>query len=42
MLRTGSIKGVSTTEHVGDIPTAKLTEAVVESVDQFYSEKLFH
>ena len=31
---------VSITEHADDSPTGKLMEAIIESVDEFYSENL--
>ena len=31
---------VSITEHADDTPTGKLMEAIIESVDEFYSENL--
>ena len=34
------IKVVSITEHADDSPTGKLMEAIIESVDEFYSENL--
>ena len=40
MLRKRGIKVVSITEHVDDSPTGKLMEAIIESVDEFYSENL--
>ena len=39
LLRKG-IRVVSITEHVDDSPTGKLMEAIIESVDEFYSENL--
>ena len=33
---------VSITEHADDTPTGKLMEAIIESVDEFYSENLAH
>ena len=30
----------SITEHADDSPTSKLMEAIIESVDEFYSENL--
>ena len=39
MLRRG-IRVVSITEHADDSPTGKLMEAIIESVDEFYSENL--
>ena len=40
MLRKKGIRVVSITEHADDTPTGKLMEAIIESVDQFYSENL--
>ena len=40
MLRRRGIKVVSITEHADDSPTGKLMEAIIESVDEFYSENL--
>ena len=40
MLRRKGIRVVSTTEHAVDSPTGKLMEAIIESVDEFYSENL--
>ena len=40
MLRRKGIRVVSITEHADDSPTDKLMEAIVESVDEFYSENL--
>ena len=40
MLRRRGIRVVSTTEHADDSPTGKLMEAIIESVDEFYSENL--
>ena len=40
MLRLKGIRVVSITEHAGDSPTGKLMEAIIESVDEFYSENL--
>ncbi len=40
MLRKRGIKVVSITEHADDTPTGKLMEAIIESVDEFYSENL--
>ena len=31
---------VSITEHADDTPTGKLTEGIIESVNEFYSENL--
>ena len=39
LLRKG-IRVVSITEHADDSPTGKLMEAIIESVDEFYSENL--
>ena len=39
LLRKG-IRVVSITEHADDTPTGKLMEAIIESVDEFYSENL--
>ena len=33
-----ALKVVSITEHADDSPTGKLMEAIIESVDEFYSE----
>ena len=38
MLRRKGIRVVSITEHADDSPTGKLMEAIIESVDEFYSE----
>ena len=38
MLRKRGIKVTSITEHADDSPTGKLMEAIIESVDEFYSE----
>ena len=38
MLRRKGVKVVSITEHADDSPTGKLMEAIIESVDEFYSE----
>ena len=38
MLRRKCVKVVSITEHADDSPTGKLMEAIIESVDDFYSE----
>ena len=38
MLRRRGIRVVSITEHADDSPTGKLMEAIIESVDEFYSE----
>ena len=40
MLRRKGIRVVSITEHADDSPTGKLMEAIIESVDGFYSENL--
>ena len=40
MLRRKGIRAVSITEHAEDSPTGKLMEAIIESVDEFYSENL--
>ena len=40
MLRRRGIRGTSITEHADDSPTGKLMEAIIESVDEFYSENL--
>ena len=40
MLRLKGIRVVSITEDAGDSPTGKLMEAIIESVDEFYSENL--
>ncbi len=40
MLRRNGIRVVSITEHADDSPTGKLMEAIIESVDKFYSENL--
>ena len=40
MLRRKGIRVVSITEHSDDTPTGKLMEAIIESVDEFYSENL--
>ena len=40
MLRRKGIRVVSITEHADDSPTGKLMEAIIESVDEFYSEIL--
>ena len=37
MLRRKGIRVVSITEHADDSPTGKLMEAIIESVDEFYS-----
>ncbi len=40
MLRRRGIRVVSITEYADDSPTGKLMEAIIESVDEFYSENL--
>ena len=40
MLRRKGVRVVSITEHADDTPTGKLMEAIIESVDGFYSENL--
>ncbi len=40
MLRRKGIRVVSITDHADDSPTGKLMEAIIESVDEFYSENL--
>ena len=40
LLRRKGIRVVSITEHADDTPTGKLMEAIIESVDEFYSENL--
>ena len=40
MLRRKGIRVVSITEHADDSPTGKLMEAIIESVDEVYSENL--
>ena len=40
MLRRRGVKVVSITEHSDDSPTGKLMEAIIESIDEFYSENL--
>ena len=40
MLRRKGIRVVSITEQADDTPTGKLLEAIIESVDEFYSENL--
>ena len=40
MLRRKGIRVVSITEHADYSPTGKLMEAIIESVDEFYSENL--
>ena len=42
MLRRRGIRVTSITEHAADSPTGKLMEAIIESVDEFYSENLAH
>ena len=42
MLRRKGVRVVSITEHADDSPTGKLMEAIIESVDEFYSENLAH
>ena len=39
-LRRKGVRVVSTTEHADDTPTGKLMEAIIESVDECYSENL--
>ena len=39
-LRRKGVRVVSITEHADDSPTGKLMEAIIESVDEFYSENL--
>ena len=39
MLRRKGVRVVSITEHADDSPTGKLMEAIIESVDEFYSRK---
>ena len=39
-LRRRGIRVTSITEHADDSPTGKLMEAIIESVDEFYSENL--
>ena len=39
-LRRKGVRVVSITEHADDTPTGKLMEAIIESVDEFYSENL--
>ena len=41
MLRRRGVRVVSITEQADDTPTGKLLEAIIESVDEFYSENLF-
>ena len=40
MLRKRGIRVTSITEHAYDSPTGKLMEAIIESVDEFYSDNL--
>ena len=40
ILRRKGIRVVSITEHADDSPTGKLMEAIIESVDEFYSDSL--
>ncbi len=40
MLRRKGIRAVSITKHADDSSTGKLMEAIIESVDEFYSENL--
>ena len=40
MLRRKGVRVVSITEHADESPTGKLMEAIIESVDEFYSENL--
>ena len=40
MLRHRGVKVTSITEHADDSPTGKLMEAIIESLDEFYSENL--
>ena len=40
MLRRKGVRVVSITDHADDSPTGKLMEAIIESVDEFYSENL--
>ena len=40
MLRRRGIRVTSITEHADDTPTGRLMEAIIESVDEFYSENL--
>ena len=40
MLRRRAVRVVSITEQADDTPTGKLLEAIIESVDEFYSENL--
>ena len=40
MLRRRGVRVTSITEHADDSPTGKLMEAIIESIDEFYSENL--
>ena len=40
MLRRRGVRVVSITEQADDTPTGKLLQALIESVDEFYSENL--
>ena len=40
MLRRKGVRVVSITEHADGSPTGKLMEAIIESIDEFYSENL--
>ena len=40
MLRRRGVRVVSITEQADDTPTGKLLEAIIESIDEFYSENL--
>ena len=40
MLRRRGVRVISITEQADDTPTGKLLEAIIESVDEFYSENL--
>ena len=40
MLRRRGVRVVSITEHADDSPMGRLMEAIIESVDEFYSENL--
>ena len=40
MLRRRGVKVTSITEHADNSPTGKLMEAIIESIDEFYSENL--
>ena len=40
LLRRRGVRVVSITEQADDTPTGKLLEAIIESVDEFYSENL--